>query len=594
MARVPQASPGVAAVDIRPVAPVYQQTSGLLVDAIQSRGAAQNIENAAQKVEGVGNVLANEAVKAQMEDNERSAKKADVALSEQMRAIMFGDGTPENPGFYGLKGEAALAAYPKVQAQMTEIRKKIGGDITNPKAREMFELSANSRFETEARAMGRFNQQERTVANDAISERRIREANDYAIAGWNNPEQVDKAHAILRGEVISRGQRNGEAPEVIASKLQEEQSKMYAGMINAALVYNPAEAQKLYDKYKPAIDGSVRPAIELKLEAGTSLQQVQIESDRILAMKGSPEQLIAEAEKIKDPKVRDGAVKAVEHKIAWRQARDSYAQTQAVKSARQDLFKAVHNNVTVEQWGRDNPSQYALLSGELSVIPNALATERMVAEGKLYANASDGKTLAELRKLPADKLAEVDPLVVQGRMTRQENQQFATIQAGAVNALRTAQQGSAKTNNDGAAALKDFAPKNSKGKIAVKDDVMNAATNEMNAWIESYTSKGKTPTPAEIRKKAAELTLEITAGKDWGDGAPSFTGIVGNASKMTPEQRAIARIPIEKVPADDLLKIKEALTQRGLPVTDDVIEQIAAADALNDQERMNRLLPPRK
>ena len=39
-----------------------------------------------------------------------------------------------------------------------------------------------------------------------------------------------------------------------------------------------------------AIDGSLRPAIEKELETGTVLQETQINTDRIMAMKGTPEQ----------------------------------------------------------------------------------------------------------------------------------------------------------------------------------------------------------------------------------------------------------------------------------------------------------------
>lgn len=595
MARVPQASPGVSAVEIRPIAPAYQQTSGLLVDAIQSRGASQNIERAAQKIEGAGDMLAQEAVKQQMEDNEREAKKADIALSEKMRAIMFGDGTPENPGFYGLKGEAALAAYPKVREQMAEARKQIGGTLTNAKAREMFELSAAGRFDTEGRSMDRHNMQERIVANDTVSVTRIREANDGAIAGWNDPQRVAQQEAIIRGEIYSMGQRNGWSPEVINSRIQEEQSKMYYGMIKAALGHSALDAQKLYDQYKPAIDGSLRPAIEKELEAGTVLQETQINTDRIMGMKGlSDAAREAEAKAIKDPKVREDTLRAVRHEIDRRTAKALQGEALADKAALRSASLFVQQGGSFIDWQKANPTEAARVMGIVGATENLYRAERQVAEGSIYSRTTDGKTLDMIRKMETKDLSEIDLETYKPVLTKPEYDKALSLQTTAQHRMRSVQEDQS-IYNSGHSALAKYAPTkivNGVQKPDVDHPDYIAARNELDAYIKGFTDQGKKPSKADIDAEAARLMLPIQ-----GDVAPnnpfqsSFKTIGGNAKFLTEEQRKVATVPIKKIPPDLLYGIRNRFVEAGIAnPTNSQIENFAGALATKDRERAANIL----
>lgn len=593
MARVPTAAP-LQRIDPRPIAPAYQQNSGLLADAVQSQGSAENIERAAVKIEGVGDVLAQEAVKAQNEDNERAAKEADVKLSERMRAIMFGDGSEQNPGYYGLKGQAALDAYGPTQEAIKKAREEVGRGL-NPRAKLLFDSSADNRFNTEFNSMSRYNLQERRVANDTASEVRIREANDSGVAAWNDPKRVAEAVAIIRGEVVGMGQRNGWSPEIVNSKIQEEQSKLYAGMINAALVRDPAAAQKLYDSYKTSIDGTARAAIERDLEKGTSLQQTQQETDRIMAMKLSPEAAIREAEKIKDPKVRDGVVKAVEHKIVWQQAREAHALAQSEKQAMQSASRAINSGQTFDQWQRENPQLAWIVNGKVGAVDNLYKLERLHAEGELFARSTDGSTLARLRTMPANELAQVDLEVERANLTRSEYEKAVGYVAGAKRAIKDATDSVTKPGstitNEAQQRVLSYAPRDSKGKLLLPQQDKIAAENEMNTWLAEQAASGKVPTQQDIDKKAAQIMMQVTVGSERFDGVSSAKSIAGRVKSMTPEEKATLRVPYKTMDPgmrDDIVAKFKAYGKAN--PSESEIEQFGGALLARDEARANKLL----
>lgn len=585
MARVPQVTPGGATVDIRPIAPSYQQTSGLLVDAIQSRGASANIERAAQKVDEVGNVLANEAVKAQMEDNERAAKKADIALSEKMRAIMFGDGTPENPGFYGLKGEAALAAYPKVREQMAEARKQIGGTLTNVKAREMFELSAAGRFDTEGRSMDRHNMQERVVAANTVGETRISAAISDGVNGRSDPARVAQSEAIINGEVHSAAARNGWTPEVAAAKLKDERSKLYAQMVSAELVVNPMNAQRMYDQYKAVMDGPTRTAIEKALEVGVVRAASQTATAKIQAEGGSITEQIKKAKAITDPKVQDETVQRLQHDWSF--------QEQVKEKARRDATRGAWQTI-VGGGSVDNLSPQQLASMDGTTISAMQSFEKNRAErGNGYALASDPAAKNDLQRMFMDDkegFAKADLNNYRSKLTENDYNHWLGMQR-TVDSKQEAEQAKAAnyalagSEADLYARAAGINPKKPGSNAEKYEKIVNIA----NGVVDEARAQGKKASREDIQKALNEAfllgtinspatVLGVNVGVDLRSSQPQYKFHGTQAGKdfvltrVKDQKEQIAKVA--GVPVEAVEKLADSLKKNGKPVTVDNIKAL--------------------
>ena len=157
MPTVPQAAPTVQS---RPIDPGFQSASAATLDVFGGQNAA-GLDQTGRRIAAAGDELHRLALKSMMEDNEREAKKLDVELSSALRSINYGDGTAQNPGYFGLKGEAALQGYEGAQKAVREAQKKLLDGAKNDRVKEMFGEVSARRLETELNTMARFVGQER-------------------------------------------------------------------------------------------------------------------------------------------------------------------------------------------------------------------------------------------------------------------------------------------------------------------------------------------------------------------------------------------------------------------------------------------------
>jgi len=157
--------------------------------------------------------------------------------------------------------------------------------------------------------MGRHRLEARRTAANAISEARLGEAADDMAASWNDPKTTARSLAIISAEAESLGLREGCTPEILKSKIEEARTVGFQRRIEAALVQDPAAAQKIYEDNKTLIDGRQRAAIEQKLEAGVLRQQSQQATAEIkLAHPGDLAAQIEAAKRIANPKVQDETI----------------------------------------------------------------------------------------------------------------------------------------------------------------------------------------------------------------------------------------------------------------------------------------------
>ncbi len=267
MARIPTATEGglgnIAAQAVKlqrptprfgtPVAGAAQAMGGLVGQAMQ---------RFAQTGVAASGAMMDIATQIQIETNEREAKTADLAYSSRVRAMMFGDGTPENPGFYGLQGQNAVDAFGETQASLASIRDEVASTIKSKRARQMFSDASAVRMDQEIQRATVHSFKAGKDANEDASVARVSEFRDDAVARFNDPKAVKQSKELGVAEVANFWQDQGALDETVATKVGEFTTEFHSSIIKRHLAGGDyLAAQAYFDNNISEIDGRSHAAI---------------------------------------------------------------------------------------------------------------------------------------------------------------------------------------------------------------------------------------------------------------------------------------------------------------------------------------------
>lgn len=209
-----------------------------------------------------GGAVADMATQIQIETNERDAKNADLEYSRRIRSLMFGDGTTDNPGFYGLQGQSAVDAFGETQASLASMREEIAGTLKSERARQMFTDASNVRMDQELqRATVHSFKSDKAASMDA-SEARVNEFKDDAVARYTDPKAVVQSKNLGVAEVINFWRDQGAADETVKTKAGEFTTEFHSSIVERHLAGGDyLAAQAYFDSNLEEIDGRQHAAI---------------------------------------------------------------------------------------------------------------------------------------------------------------------------------------------------------------------------------------------------------------------------------------------------------------------------------------------
>lgn len=271
-------------------------------------------------------------------------------------------------------------------------------------------------------------------------------------------------------------------------------------------------------------------------------------------------------------------------------------QEQADRQALKEANKAASDWVNTQHKPLDeflstHPEEAAIIGSDQSSTNSLRLADDARARGELFAPVTDGKTLAGLRALPAIELADTDPELVRAQLTQTEYNQAVNYINGAKKSIEDAKHGNSAAR--GISFMENYAPKVFRGKNANSSETKTAqqqsAINEMTARVSSYIDTyGKEPADADLQKWAVELTTPISA--DPAGILNSFDNISAVAiEKMTPEQRAVARVSKDDIPPVTLKDITGTLKAAGIVnPADDLVEAVAGQFLIGDEDARAR------
>jgi len=592
--------------------------------------------------------LAAKLIQEQIQDNERHAKELDIEFANRLRVIGFGDGTAENPGFYGMLGESALQSREATAAAVEQARKELFEQATNPRVQEMFGLSAAVRIGSEQTKMAQHVGQQRIAATMAVSEARIATAVSDGAVHWNDSAMMDRSLAIVAGEVQEQAELAGMAgnAEWMTAKLQEAQSAVLVAAVEQAISVDAVAAQALYESRKDLIAGPIRTDLEKKLFDANIYSLVQGIAEEAAGM--FPNNPVAQREYVRthysgrieyeglqelarqlsETRGDDAAYRAAvsfsqgqEDRAAETaflltttgadnrvdaiilQKTEDYLFNQENRAAVRDerkleadqaeAYTFIQQGGTVAEFSETNPTAHRNLVDN-GLIPDLERREAHFASGRDYAISDDPQALINFRLRSTADQANTDPNTLQHLLTEAT---FKTV-------LQDIEAARVKQDATGA-VLASF----NAGKTAIEDNTPDLMWNKADATREQlaiqaevvsemdrYIAFNPNASLGDIRAEAMNITTRVNGQRSvsWWRG--------GTIEKYMPElssaERAVVTVPVEEIRPQLRSGIANAIEANiangNLPPAargdQDLIEQLAGAYLARDIERQNILL----
>lgn len=242
--------------------PLAKQQSAATPEAFGS-GLAAGLSDVGQTLERGGQMLAEHAAAFQQIDNRVEGDRKYTDYMNASNALMFGDGTADNPGYYNLKGQAAVAAYPVVRQKMMDLRDQIGQTASNPIVAQMFD--ADSR-RLASYNLGDMSRHAATERQRYITDTRAATVdtlhNDIAL-NFRDPQRINNDLAAIQGMNAEQAAQEGWDPQKLAMQNSRDTSVALTNVIKQTANQDYNKALDLYHQYLPKLDAKAQ------LEMGT-------------------------------------------------------------------------------------------------------------------------------------------------------------------------------------------------------------------------------------------------------------------------------------------------------------------------------------
>ena len=207
---------------------------------------------------------------------------ATTKLQNAANTIAFGDGTPNNPGFFGKQGADALSAYPQAQSSLTAAQSQIESGLP-PDAQRDFQDYARRYVGSRLESFGDHFEQQRTLYTQQLAKSATDADQNTAISFYNDSDKFQSALSDGRFRIEQQSSVSGEAPEVTQQKLQDFTSGAYAGAASRIAEQDPVAAWKFYQDNQSLITGSQQAALEQRLKPQLYNWSSRADADQIMS-----------------------------------------------------------------------------------------------------------------------------------------------------------------------------------------------------------------------------------------------------------------------------------------------------------------------
>lgn len=424
---------------------------------------------------------------------------------------------------------------------------------------------------------------EAAMETDPVAAQAIYDANKDLIDGT--------ARADLEKKLMNAG------IYTMAQNVAEEAIALYPGNVQA-------QRQHIRDTYEGRVESEALDDLERRYaeKRGDAAEyRAQVNFAQAQADRAAEGQALSDLFGIEDPdkaRAMYAALRAADNLNAMMDNEEK----RQLEDDKKAINAALSAGTPLSVIAQGMPDEYQNLI-EHGLEEDMIAREQMAAEGREFAWTTITEKFDELRFMSSAELARVNLEDYKPYLTKEDYAQAREWVAGAQGSVAT-ELGDSAPYTEGRGLLKDLTPGLKWDSYRADDDdvrAQNALVNSMNAFVQNYTRiNGRAPDRVTLYDEAVRLTTrgEIpgTSGLFGLGGNDSF--YVGQIEAMTAEERATFSIDIDDIPmqarADYEAAISTAIAKGTLREiyrgNEALIESLAGADALNDDERFERLL----
>ena len=237
------------------------------------------IGEAAQRTGREGNAAFSELAQTFGERyNKIAADDAVNKYGDASDKLMWGDGTPTNPGLYNLKGEDAVRAGPGVLQKLSELRENMKNGLYNETQKLEFDAQTRRLLQIQKGDLGRHIDQQGNVygvaVNDAIQSRSETEAGQY----YNDDNKI---YGALANSRVGQGQKahilygNGASTGIIDAAISLGASRVVRSAVQSALAQqDPARAAQIMTKFGSFLDANTHEELVGRVKAMGDVRDV--------------------------------------------------------------------------------------------------------------------------------------------------------------------------------------------------------------------------------------------------------------------------------------------------------------------------------
>jgi hypothetical protein len=536
-----------------------------------------------------------EAARQQENLNSAAAKEYDTKLMGAIQGVLYGTPNAPDTGYLSFKGKSAVDAYDATVGKLSGVGADLAKDLQNPAQQQLVKETTNARVQAATVQAAQHREQQAFVYQKTASDVRVKTAQeaaplafspltDSALAKFDVTDpsansQYQQYLYTIKTETLDQAERAGLPADVQADMVKANMAKAYT-LTLAHLIDRKggtpgdlAVAKKVFEDVKSELGAETQDKVRALLEAGTKKDTAL---KLALEVKGSIAGIDAQ-EKELDKRFKDEKIDSEVHAMALQHLRADNSQRRA-EQGEQD--KAVVG--AVWDLARKGGSMTDLSPGQLAYIKQRGLGPHIDLMFKRADDATfdDSKQFSDLMRMSAEDPAafvKMDLSTMVGQVTKPhwnhligmqtainrgdlkalDSQKLVqdTIKATKAQMLAAGINLSPKPNTDAAKQLDQFT-------ASVYDSLTTAQID----WEE------KKLTRPQMREEARKLTLGMLK-----DQALAGTGYFGTSVgqshmpvwKMNAEQKAA---PWD-IPQAEREQITQALTKRGLPVTEDAVQR---------------------
>jgi len=503
--------------------------------------------------------LANTALKVEQAEIEKANQiidmETDVKLGELETDLLYNT----DSGALNKLGKDSFGTPDTVGMDWEFGVKEIEKGLSTDRQRANFRKRVQQRKANIDKNLMRHISKESLQYDNQVTDSYIANEKNTALENFFDEERVDSSVARQRQAIINHADRNGLPAEYKKQKIKELQSETYSGVITRILDGGAdLEAKAYYEKNKHLIDAKHQRGIEKQLEVGSLMGEAQRATDEIFGKTTDFRKALETARKIKDPKKRDEVVKRVKSRISEEKMLEA-------ESDKNNFDKAFHTLEGSKSIDSIPPSVLSRLS-----LPQKQALERRAQQLnsglpiKTDLGAYYNLELMASNPKTRDKFLRLNLNTMRDKLGDSDFKKFVKMQADVASGKSTANKlldGLQSKNSIIGDTLKIIGVES--GSKADPDDIKKAQLFRKRVDDEVILRQeqtGKKVNNEDLRKITESLATEFVVGS-------KYFGLVDKRKRSF-------EIDTSDIPSELYDSYRDALSERGLPATDDNIMKL--------------------